>query len=143
MIYKGKIEYGIIGDTGPDDIIGEASYAMAKSLGIDPDPSTGGTDDEVVYVAFTGKSDAVKKNERPRRGRDDRQSARRPIPDRELISGIRRASNGNGASRRVMYRAETASMAAETSKTDSVRAIASRRGHAGRPHRGRSSTRVP
>lgn len=63
VIYKGKIEYGIIGDTGPTDIIGEASYAMAKSLGIDPDPSTGGTDDGVVYVAFTGKSDAVKKNE--------------------------------------------------------------------------------
>lgn len=56
VVYKDKVAYGVFADTGPAEIIGEASYAMAKSLGIDPDPSTGGTDDEVLYVAFKGKS---------------------------------------------------------------------------------------
>jgi hypothetical protein len=54
VIYQGKVEYGVFGDTGPTNIIGEASYAMAASLGIDPDPSTGGTDSGVSYIAFTG-----------------------------------------------------------------------------------------
>jgi hypothetical protein len=52
------VEYGVFGDEGPSSIIGEASYAMASSLGIDPDPSTGGVDTGVAYIAFTG-SDAV------------------------------------------------------------------------------------
>ena len=53
VIYKDKVVYGPLGDIGPSAIIGEASYAMAQALGIDPDPSTGGTDDEVAYIAFT------------------------------------------------------------------------------------------
>ncbi|GHF86322.1 outer membrane lipoprotein-sorting protein [Amycolatopsis bartoniae] len=52
VIYNGKVEYAVIGDTGPTDIIGEASYATAKALGIDPDPSTGGTDSGVTYICF-------------------------------------------------------------------------------------------
>ena len=36
---------------------------MAKSLGINPDPRTGGVGSGVTYVAFTGKDDAVTKNE--------------------------------------------------------------------------------
>ncbi|APR82716.1 secreted protein [Minicystis rosea] len=56
VIYKGKLAYGVFGDEGPKDIIGEASYAMAKELGIDPDPSFGGTDGPVTYIAFTGAS---------------------------------------------------------------------------------------
>jgi hypothetical protein len=28
---------------------------MAKALGIDPDPSTGGTDKGVTYIVFSGK----------------------------------------------------------------------------------------
>ncbi len=59
VIYQGKIEYGVFGDTGPNNIIGEASYAMASSLGIDPDPSTGGTDSGVSYIAFTGTAAIV------------------------------------------------------------------------------------
>jgi hypothetical protein len=58
VIYNGKVQYGVFGDEGPNNIIGEASYAMASSLGIDPDPSTGGVDSGVAYIAFTG-SDAV------------------------------------------------------------------------------------
>jgi hypothetical protein len=59
VIYNGQLDYGVFGDEGPDDIIGEASYAMAKSLGVDPDPSTGGTDGPVTYIAFTGDSAVV------------------------------------------------------------------------------------
>jgi hypothetical protein len=52
VIYQGKVEYAVIGDTGPTGIIGEASYATAKALGINPDPSNGGTDSGVTYLCF-------------------------------------------------------------------------------------------
>jgi hypothetical protein len=52
VVYKEKIEYGIVGDVGPAGSIGEASYAMAKSLGINPNPRTGGTADAVTCVIF-------------------------------------------------------------------------------------------
>lgn len=54
VIYNGKLEYGVFADTGPADIIGEASYAMAKALGIDPDPSRGGVESGVTYLVFKG-----------------------------------------------------------------------------------------
>jgi hypothetical protein len=63
VIYDGKMEFGIVGDVGPKAILGEASYAMAKRLGINPNPSTGGTDSGVTYVVFTGSSAVVSKNE--------------------------------------------------------------------------------
>lgn len=63
VLYNGKLEFGILGDVGPSNIIGEASYAMAKNLGIDPDPSTGGVDNGVTYIAFTGTTAVVKKKE--------------------------------------------------------------------------------
>jgi hypothetical protein len=56
VIYQDKVEYGVFGDEGPTSIIGEASYRMAQLLGIDPDPSTGGVDSGVAYIAFTGPS---------------------------------------------------------------------------------------
>ncbi len=56
VIYKGKVTYGVFGDIGPTSIIGEASYAMAASLGINPDPAVGGADSGVTYIAFTGQS---------------------------------------------------------------------------------------
>lgn len=52
VIHNDKVEYAVVGDTGPDKIIGEASYATAKALGIDPDPETGGTDSGVTYIVF-------------------------------------------------------------------------------------------
>jgi Fungal chitosanase of glycosyl hydrolase group 75 len=52
VIYRNKIVYAVIGDTGPTSIIGEASYATASALGIDPDPSNGGTDSGVTYICF-------------------------------------------------------------------------------------------
>ena len=63
VIYDGKIEYGIVGDVGPKTIIGEASYAMAKNLGINPHPSYGGVGSGVTYVIFTGPTAKVTKNE--------------------------------------------------------------------------------
>lgn len=52
VIYNNKVEYAVVGDTGPTKIIGEASYATAKGLGIDPDPATGGADSGVTYILF-------------------------------------------------------------------------------------------
>ncbi|APR86904.1 secreted protein [Minicystis rosea] len=63
VIYGGKISYGILGDVGPAGVIGEASYAMAKELGINPSPTVGGVDSGVTYVAFTGTSAVVSKKE--------------------------------------------------------------------------------
>ncbi|ONF66180.1 glycoside hydrolase family 75 protein [Amycolatopsis keratiniphila] len=52
VIYNDKVLYTIIGDTGPKNIIGEASYATAKALGINPDPKNGGVDSGVTYICF-------------------------------------------------------------------------------------------
>ncbi|KOT88925.1 hypothetical protein ADK86_30825 [Streptomyces sp. NRRL F-5755] len=52
IIYNNKVEYAVVGDTGPEKIIGEASYAAAKGLGIDPDPATGGAESGVTYILF-------------------------------------------------------------------------------------------
>lgn len=52
VIYGDKVEYAVIGDTGPTGIIGESSYATASDLGINPDPSNGGTDSGVTYICF-------------------------------------------------------------------------------------------
>lgn len=63
VIYQNKIMYGILGDLGPTGVIGEASYAMAQKLGINPSPISGGVDSGVTYVAFTGTSAIVTKKE--------------------------------------------------------------------------------
>ncbi|MFD9892242.1 glycoside hydrolase family 75 protein [Amycolatopsis sp. NPDC059027] len=52
VIYNNKVVYAVIGDTGPKSIIGEASYATAKALGINPDPKNGGVDSGVTYICF-------------------------------------------------------------------------------------------
>ena len=55
IIYKNKVVYAVFADEGPNNIIGEASYATAKALGINPDPENGGTDSGVTYIVFPGK----------------------------------------------------------------------------------------
>jgi hypothetical protein len=52
MVYGDRVRYAVVGDTGPADVIGEASYAAAESLGIDPDPRAGGTPSGVTYIVF-------------------------------------------------------------------------------------------
>ncbi|WP_329391363.1 glycoside hydrolase family 75 protein [Streptomyces sp. NBC_01716] len=52
LVHKDRVEYAVVGDTGPAGIIGEASYAAAQSLGVDPDPSRGGVASGVTYILF-------------------------------------------------------------------------------------------
>ncbi|KAA0930286.1 glycoside hydrolase family 75 protein [Streptomyces apricus] len=54
VMYEGRLRYAVVGDTGPADLIGEASYATARALGIDPDPVKGGASSGVTYLVFTG-----------------------------------------------------------------------------------------
>jgi hypothetical protein len=63
VVFNGKIAFGVFGDEGPDDIIGESSVAMAKALGIDANPATGGVDSGVTYIVFTGADAVVPKLE--------------------------------------------------------------------------------
>jgi Fungal chitosanase of glycosyl hydrolase group 75 len=55
VIYKGRVVYAVFADEGPNNIIGEASYATAKALGINPDPENGGTPSGVTFIVFPGK----------------------------------------------------------------------------------------
>jgi hypothetical protein len=55
VIYNNKVVYAVFADEGPNNIIGEASYATAKALGINPDPANGGVDSGVTYIVFPGK----------------------------------------------------------------------------------------
>ncbi len=52
VVHDDQVLYAVVGDTGPRQIIGEASYAAAEHLGIDPDPATGGTASGVTYILF-------------------------------------------------------------------------------------------
>lgn len=52
VIHGDRLLYAVVGDTGPKRTIGEASYATAESLGINPDPATGGTGSGVTYILF-------------------------------------------------------------------------------------------
>src|SRR3954451_18431427 len=55
VIYNNKVVYAVFADEGPNNIIGEASYATAKALGINPDPENGGVDSGVTFIVFPGK----------------------------------------------------------------------------------------
>jgi hypothetical protein len=60
---NGKVAAGIVADeTAPELPMGEGSIALAKMLGIDSDPRTGGTDAGVAYVIYPGSG-----NGKPRR----------------------------------------------------------------------------
>ncbi|WP_030955602.1 glycoside hydrolase family 75 protein [Streptomyces sp. NRRL S-481] len=52
VVYRDRVRYAVVGDTGPRNIIGEASYATARALGIRPDPHGGGTPSGVTYIVF-------------------------------------------------------------------------------------------
>jgi Fungal chitosanase of glycosyl hydrolase group 75 len=54
VIYNNKVVYAVFADEGPSNIIGEASYATAKALGIDSNPESGGVDSGVTYIVFPG-----------------------------------------------------------------------------------------
>ncbi|MCZ0204583.1 glycoside hydrolase family 75 protein [Streptomyces achromogenes] len=52
VVYGDRVRYAVVGDTGPRDLIGEASYATARALGIPPDPRSGGVSSGVTYIVF-------------------------------------------------------------------------------------------
>ncbi|MFE9438475.1 glycoside hydrolase family 75 protein [Streptomyces sp. NPDC006602] len=54
VVHRDRVRYAVVGDVGPQDLIGEASYATAKALGIRPDPRGGGTDSGITYIVFKG-----------------------------------------------------------------------------------------
>ncbi|MFE1456233.1 glycoside hydrolase family 75 protein [Streptomyces sp. NPDC058735] len=52
VIHRDRVQYAVVGDTGPQGIIGEASYASADALGIRADPHGGGARSGVTYIVF-------------------------------------------------------------------------------------------
>lgn len=56
VIYNNQVQYAVVGDVGPAKSIGEASYATADALGINPDPTTGGAGSGVTYILFKDSS---------------------------------------------------------------------------------------
>ncbi len=52
VVYRDRVRYAVVGDAGPQGIIGEASYATARALGIRADPHGGGAASGVTYIVF-------------------------------------------------------------------------------------------
>ncbi|WP_432992703.1 ricin-type beta-trefoil lectin domain protein [Dactylosporangium sp. CA-233914] len=52
VVYNNQVAYAVFADEGPDNIIGEGSYALATALGIDPNPASGGTAGPVTFIVF-------------------------------------------------------------------------------------------
>lgn len=50
--WKGKTVYGVAGDLGPRNKNGELSIAMARELGLNPDPRKGGSDKQDILYEF-------------------------------------------------------------------------------------------
>lgn len=60
ILYKHQVVYAaFLDECDASSLIGEASCATAKLLGINPDPKTGGTDEPVTYLVFTGESGRI------------------------------------------------------------------------------------
>ena len=60
IIYSNQVVYAVfLDECGVKGVIGEASIATAKLLGVDADPKTGGTEGPVTYLVFTGKSGRI------------------------------------------------------------------------------------
>lgn len=54
------INYGVFGDeNAPGDELGEISYAMAKSLKINPDPQYGGVSSGMTFIIFSGSENII------------------------------------------------------------------------------------
>jgi hypothetical protein len=81
VVHRGRVQYAVVGDAGPYDLIGEASYATARALGINPDPHGGGTPSGVTYIVF--------KNSRatPVESRDAAERAGETLA-REFVRGV-------------------------------------------------------
>jgi hypothetical protein len=52
---NGAVTWGLVGDVGPKDKLGEASIAAAEALGIPSSPKNGGTSDhKILYTLIPG-----------------------------------------------------------------------------------------
>ncbi|MFF1380254.1 glycoside hydrolase family 75 protein [Streptomyces sp. NPDC058308] len=71
VVHRDQVLYAVVGDTGPADLIGEASYAAARALGISPDPRTGGAASDVTYIFFKGHKAAPIESHRAAVARGD------------------------------------------------------------------------
>ncbi|WP_030182404.1 glycoside hydrolase family 75 protein [Streptomyces violaceorubidus] len=54
LVHGDRVRYAVVGDVGPSELIGEASYAAARSLGVPADPEGGGVASDVTYIVFKG-----------------------------------------------------------------------------------------
>ncbi len=54
IVYKDKYIHAVVGDQGPSQRIGEASYAAAAALGVPPSPTSGGVGSGVTYIVYPG-----------------------------------------------------------------------------------------
>jgi hypothetical protein len=54
IVYNGQVGYAVFGDEDPTAHLGEASCGTAKMVGVNPNPTTGGTPSGVTYIVFTG-----------------------------------------------------------------------------------------
>ena len=62
--YRGKTVRAVVGDKGPRKRLGEISTCLARDLGIDPNPNTGGVDTpDLEYEIILGEP-AVTENQR-------------------------------------------------------------------------------
>lgn len=60
IIYSNQVVYAaFLDECGAPSLIGEASCATAKLLGVNPDPKNGGTDGPVTYIVFTGPTGRI------------------------------------------------------------------------------------
>ena len=60
IIYSNQVVYAVfLDECGVKGLIGEASIATAKLLGVDANPKTGGTEGPVTYLVFTGASGRI------------------------------------------------------------------------------------
>jgi len=60
IIYSNQVVYAVfLDECGIRTLIGEASCATARLLGINPDPKNGGTDGPVTYIVFSGPTGRV------------------------------------------------------------------------------------
>ena len=61
--YGGRRVYAVVGDRGPQATLGEASVAVARTLGIDADGGKGGVESGVRYTVFPGTGAAHPRDE--------------------------------------------------------------------------------
>jgi hypothetical protein len=88
IVYNNRVMYAVFADEGPANIIGEASVAAARGLGINADPANGGTDGPVYYVVFTGDAAVPKPMESP--------TAAAAL-GQQLVGALLKAGGGGGA----------------------------------------------